>query len=413
MPRLPRVEVEGAVNYITSKGSHNQPIFQDEADYKIYLDLLSKYASRHKFKLYSYCLLSSHLHLLIQTGGTATISQVMHDLNSFYTKYFNARYGRRGPLFEARFKSVLVEKDSYLLKMTRHIHRLAPRDDYPFSSYPHFISPAQASGSGVLNLQEEIREIFGLLRNESKSLDHGVYCLEDDQREIEDLEKRLRRGSVLGSVAFADKVKNRIRDYSKDKIEPGFSTPRKSNHKILPVVFWLAIAGTSVSTLFLYTSKARLTSKYETLLQQKESEFKEKSQFQHRSPLALSDLEGTEWEIEMVPLPADKAKGTLKDKIRFKHGRFSSDYFSSQGFKSTNFSLTPQPGSPTIWETMQSALDGGTISWRGDWQGDAMKGVLSVKPATKTSVGLSGGIKSSGGDFSFFSLNWTHTNEAK
>ena len=102
---------------------------------------------------------------------------------------------------------------------------------------------------------------------------------------------------------------------------------------------------------------------------------------------------------ELVPLPAGQAQGTLKDKLRFTSGRFHSDHFSEKGFTGTNFSLTTQPNGVTIWETLQSAPDGSTASWRGDWQGDVMKGVVSYKPAGEEKPR----------DFSFFSIKWSYS----
>src|SRR3989338_5797134 len=151
MPRLPRINLEGAIYYVTSKSAQNEALFKDGADYKMYLELLTKYKTEHKFKLFSYCLLPERLELLIETSDDATISEVMHDLNSLYTKYFNGRYLRKGHLFEARFKSVLVEKADYLLKMTRHIHQL-PGDvfkDYPYTSYHLYIDAPSSPNVSV------------------------------------------------------------------------------------------------------------------------------------------------------------------------------------------------------------------------------------------------------------------------
>src|SRR5690348_9657940 len=124
MPRLPRIQVDGAIYYVTSKGSENQLVFKDKADQKMYTELLAKYKTLHGFKLYAYSLMPERLSLLIEPGSDSTISEVMHSLNSFYTKYFNSRYDRRGPLFESRFKSVFVEKAAYLVPLTRYIHGL-------------------------------------------------------------------------------------------------------------------------------------------------------------------------------------------------------------------------------------------------------------------------------------------------
>src|SRR5258706_15490314 len=125
MPRLPRIRLEGAIYYVTSKGSQEEPIFKEKADYEMYLNLLTKYKKEHKFKLFSYCLLPDSLHLLIETVEDGAISEIMHNLNSMYTKYFNNRHERRGHLFESRFRSVLVEKANHLAELTRYIHRSA------------------------------------------------------------------------------------------------------------------------------------------------------------------------------------------------------------------------------------------------------------------------------------------------
>jgi len=103
MPRLPRIQIEGAIYYVTSKGLAGQNVFKEEPDYEMYLNLIKKYKGQYKFRLFSYCLAPDQLHLLIETREDATLSEIMHDLNSMYTKYFNSRYGRSGPLFESHW----------------------------------------------------------------------------------------------------------------------------------------------------------------------------------------------------------------------------------------------------------------------------------------------------------------------
>src|SRR3989338_9088256 len=175
MPRLPRIHLESAIYYVTSKGSENQAVFKDKADYMMYLDLLTKYKKQHAFKLYAYCLLPDRLELLIQTGESATISEIMHDLNSLYTKHYNGRYERKGHVFESRFRSVLVEKAKYLAAMTRHIHLAPARQEppigvsnHPFCSFNAYVGTGPGDRprglSPTPDMAEEIREVVEFLK---------------------------------------------------------------------------------------------------------------------------------------------------------------------------------------------------------------------------------------------------------
>ena len=197
MPRLPRIQVKGAVYYVTARGSDGEPIFKDKDDYKMYLELVNKYKSQHKFKLFSYNMLPDHIELLIETGDDASISEIMHDLNSLYTKYFNGRYQKRGHLFESRFRSVLVEKAAYLLAMTRHIHR-ADTDNLHSSFHIY-----KAAGGGLaqdkLELRAEVQEVLSFLKDKNDPAAYELYVLKGDKAEMQELEKACTalRSSVL------------------------------------------------------------------------------------------------------------------------------------------------------------------------------------------------------------------------
>ena len=192
MARIPRIHIEGALYYITSRGDHNQNIFKDEQDYKYYLELLRKYKQQYGFKLFSFVLLPNHLHLLIELREGITISEIMHDLNSSYIKYFNSRHKRRGHLLQERFKLILIEKQPYLLYITAYIH-LNPRklglvsevNDYPYSSYCYYLKTEKLKSikTEELNLGEEIKEVLAYLTEHRER--------NNEQRTYEDFVKDL------------------------------------------------------------------------------------------------------------------------------------------------------------------------------------------------------------------------------
>jgi REP element-mobilizing transposase RayT len=418
MPRLPRIEVEGAIYYVTSRAVHNEEIFKDRDDYRMYLELVNKYKSQHKFRLFSYCLLPDRLELLIETGhdlplgqAGASISEIMHDLNSLYTKHFNSRYQKRGHVFESRFRSVFVEKALHLAAMTRHIHQASANHEktrsialkeYPYSSFHLYLFNQDQTGTedpARIDLSGEIKEVMSFLRARDDKASYEKYVLEGDSREIEALEKSLRRGQVLGSDEFKQIVKGSVEKYSEVQKQERVAGERNPVLLFFIGTFVVLAAGSSV---YLYISKTNLKTHYEIQLQQKELEFFERTRFENRSPLELTDLEGTVWQIERISLPADKAKKSVPDTLHFQDGKvYSEDFIIKRGVTPTNISLTRQLNGVTTWETVQSNMNGDTVSWRGEWQGDAMKGLISVRPAGREAQ-----------EYSFYSVRWSYVAES-
>lgn len=141
MARQPRVEYAGALHHVMSRGNDGIPIFIDDQDRQLFLDLLAEEIVRSGWILHEYCLMTNHYHLEIETRE-CTLSSGMHRLLSRYVQRFNRRHGRRGHLFQERFKSVLVEKESYGLELSRYIAlnpvragMVARPEDWDWSSY--------------------------------------------------------------------------------------------------------------------------------------------------------------------------------------------------------------------------------------------------------------------------------------
>lgn len=136
-----RIEFPGAVYHVTSRGNARMRIFGDHADRLEFLSVLEKVLARFSWLLHAYCLMGNHYHLMIQTAE-ANLSAGMRQLNGIYTQRFNRRYRRAGHVFQGRFKAILVDRDSYLLELSRYVvlnpvrARMVSRpQDYRWSSY--------------------------------------------------------------------------------------------------------------------------------------------------------------------------------------------------------------------------------------------------------------------------------------
>ena len=145
MARPLRIEYEGAFYHVTSRGNERKKIFYANSDYEKFKTYLKDAQDKYGYLLHCYVLMSNHYHLLIETPK-ANMSKVMHFINGSYTNYINRRRGRSGHLFQGRYKAILIERDRYLLELSRYMHLNPVRagfvkrpEDYPYSSYGAFI----------------------------------------------------------------------------------------------------------------------------------------------------------------------------------------------------------------------------------------------------------------------------------
>ncbi len=368
MPRLPRVYIENALCYVTCKGLHNQIIFREKEDYEMYFGLLSKYMEQCQVKVYAYTLMPSHLHLLLEASDKTSISNLMHNLNTAYTKYFNGRYMRKGHLFRERFKAALVEKDpALLLNLTAYIHLNAEKLDlaiqaqtYPYSSYSLYLDYDQQSDRG-LKIKEEIEQILTALVGEnyadfvSKAAKSG---------ELGKLHKKLQRKGILGTEEFIKKVKREIQ-YQQQQQQNEMPTVPPAEKKSNPligagtalIIFVLAAGG-----IYMYFNFSRAPV---------EAEGEKKVVVVDKG---LEDLDKTEWQIKLISADGSAVNN---DVISFNKGKFNSAHLAKLDHRNTNYSMVIE-GDKMTWETMQSSPQG-TASWRGEIKEGNMRGILSLR----------------------------------
>ncbi|MFO1321482.1 MAG: transposase [Burkholderiales bacterium] len=122
MSRPLRIEFPGAVYHVTSRGDRREPIFRDDEDREMFLDILAHTLERLDAQVLAYCLMGNHYHLVLHTRQ-ANLSRLMRQLNGVYTQDFNRRHGLVGHLFQGRFKAILVDRDAYLLTLCRYVER--------------------------------------------------------------------------------------------------------------------------------------------------------------------------------------------------------------------------------------------------------------------------------------------------
>jgi REP element-mobilizing transposase RayT len=120
MTRPLRIQYAGAVYHVTSRGNERKPVFKSDQDRINFLNTLQHVNKRYNWICHAYCLMDNHYHLLIETPD-GNLALGMRQLNGVYTQLFNRLHGRAGHLFQGRYKSILIQKDSHLLEVSRYV----------------------------------------------------------------------------------------------------------------------------------------------------------------------------------------------------------------------------------------------------------------------------------------------------
>jgi putative transposase len=142
MPRTPRQLIDLGYYHIITRGNNRRSLFRCESDYDFFLRIVIRYLEKYRIRIFHYCLIPNHIHFLLQAIKAGDLPKFMQGILQVYAFHFRENYHSVGFLFQNRYKSLLIEKESYLLKCARYIERNPLRaklcDDlfkYPWSSF--------------------------------------------------------------------------------------------------------------------------------------------------------------------------------------------------------------------------------------------------------------------------------------
>ena len=219
MSRPWRIEFKGALYHVLSRGNEQKDIFGDDEDRNCFIRIMGEMSDRFDVNIFAYVLMDSHYHILLRTNNP-NLSKAMQWLGVTYTRRFNNRHARSGHLFQGRFKSLIVENDAYLVRLSCYIHRNPLRAgivkrliDYKWSSYPVYAynrkypewlkTDTVLSQLGTDNPQLAYRKKVQRYSKEEASLF-----------------EELRYGLFFGTAGFADRLKSRFLPDSNKKAHP-------------------------------------------------------------------------------------------------------------------------------------------------------------------------------------------------
>jgi putative transposase len=199
--------------HIVQRGNNRSACFFDPADYRFYLDSLSRAAQRHACAVHAYVLMTNHVHLLVTQEVEYGVSHLMQSVGRKYVRYINDRYRRTGTLWEGRYKASLIDAESYLLTCYRYIELNPVRaamverpGQYAWSSYRY-------NGLGKSDALVTPHEVYVALDDggeERRAVYRGLFSQHVDGEMLRSIRITLNRELVMGTEKFKDRIERQL-----------------------------------------------------------------------------------------------------------------------------------------------------------------------------------------------------------
>ena len=145
MARLPRLSLPGYAHHVIQRGNNRQAIFSSPSDRQVLLALIGESARQCGVALHAYVLMDNHFHLLATPESADALPRMMQAVGRRYVRYFNDGQGRTGTLWEGRYRSTLIQPETYLLACMAYMDLnpvraglVSEAHDYPWSSHGHY-----------------------------------------------------------------------------------------------------------------------------------------------------------------------------------------------------------------------------------------------------------------------------------
>ena len=209
MARAYRLQAEDCFYHVTGRGNDRKQIYASDYDYRKFLEYVLTAKKRFDFYLYAYVLMPNHYHLLIKTRH-ANLSKIMHNINSSYTTYYNIKHNKTGHLFQGRYKSIVVDADSYFSALTKYIHLNPVKakmvelpEEYNWSSYKGYIEYRPDSYID----KDQVDKVLGI-----KAKEYRQFVIERIGEKEENPFKGVYGGFILGNASFIKDKLNALKE---------------------------------------------------------------------------------------------------------------------------------------------------------------------------------------------------------
>lgn len=251
------MEYPDAWYHVMNRGRRGEAVFIDNRDYDAFMKLLQESTELWRIRIAAYCLMSNHYHLLVQTP-CANLSRAMRHIDGIYTQRYNRRHKTVGQVFAGRYKSIIIDADTYLLDVVRYIHKNPVRagmvdqiQRYPWTSHPGYL--ADTPEWDWLH-KGFVLSTFSFDRNEAKRR-YKRFITDNDSEEITRFFDGKNVHAILGTDRFIRWIRERSLDRRGDKEIPESKFLLPSVEDVMDVV----CAAYNIDREALLTSKRGVT----------------------------------------------------------------------------------------------------------------------------------------------------------
>lgn len=197
MSRIARAVAAGYPHHVLQRGNYRQKVFDEDADYRRYLDMLGESAAKFGLSIWAYCLMSDHVHYVCVPRDADSLAKTLNTLHMRYSQYFNHKKGRHGHLWQGRFYSSILD-DCHALEAIRYDETNPVRWGLvaDVTAYPWSSARSHTTGTADPVLQDGCP-----LR--ARVSDWAAYLKDPcDKSAVETLRKNMKTGKPCGSLEF-------------------------------------------------------------------------------------------------------------------------------------------------------------------------------------------------------------------
>lgn len=249
MARPLRIEYENAFYHVMNRGKGRQNLFHGTDYYQAFLQSIEEAHKRFGLGVHAYCLMSNHYHLLIKTPR-GNLSRIMRHIDGLYTQRHNRLKKTDGSLFRGRYKAIVIDAASYLLQVSRYIHRnpietkiplVEQLEDYPWSSYSIYINLGMAPA--WLNRDSVYAELTGTRRYQT----YRNFVAQGNDHQTRRFYELKQTPAILGEQAFKERLKEKVVIKDKEITHTGLRQPVSQERVIQSVASYFQIQDNKIT----------------------------------------------------------------------------------------------------------------------------------------------------------------------
>ena len=197
MARLPRYVIPGQTQNITQRSVNGHAVFKSTADFTYFRDLLAETAGRHGLAVHSYVLMRNHVHLVATPVEASSLSKTLQVVGLLYVQYFHAKYKRKGPLWESRYRATVVDIESNPLR----VGATTNARDYPWSSHGLYAYGEAGPAENWLTPPDEYMQLAATDTTRRQAYRKFFNRVEDTAL-TEEIRNATHKGWALGDARF-------------------------------------------------------------------------------------------------------------------------------------------------------------------------------------------------------------------